>query len=1029
MKKLIKILGSMKTMATLMLIFAISIGYATFIENDYGTMTAKAEVYNARWFEILLLLLSTNLLINILNFKMYRKEKALVLTFHISFFVILIGAAITRYGGYEGSMHIRQGETSNYIISDRSYIKAQIDDKSYEKAILLSKLSKNNYSFSSSNVDVELKKYIPNATYKYVEDEKGEPVLNFMVTTSDGAKKIYLSEGESFEADSLVLNFNSKKSFTKPVIDIFLKNDELFMKNPMKFNTLNMDSKMQGIVNESNNSKLNRRTLYQEGKTNFVLKDFISHAKKVLYSVENKEMAKRYDDALIFEVSKNQESKEITVFGRKGVNGEIFHASIDGSNVDISYGSKKIIIPFSIKLVKFDMSRYPGSNSPSSYASDVVLIDNEKGINVPFRIYMNHVLDHRNYRFFQSSYDQDEKGTVLSVNHDPGTLPTYIGYILLGIGLFGSLFMKNGRFSKLSQIAKKASKEKASLALIALFLALFTTTPLKAENQVIKDVKAFNKEHANKFGKLLVQDNSGRMKPLDTLAIEVVNKLHRSDSFLGLNANQIMLGMMLKPESWREINFIYSRNKNVNKLLGVKEGSKYVAFSKFFKYPSQMTGYMIGEAVEEAIRKAPKDRNKFDKAILKVDERVNIAYLVYTGSLLKIWPNKEDKANAWYDTVKALETLPKNVSNEIRQIAISYFGSVDEALKTNDWSKANAQLDVLDKYQRENGAKVYLDQNRIDLEIFYNHAHIFEILWPLYFLVGFLLLFLSFFKILNPSFNLDIFTKGTFAVLVLFFMAHTLGLGIRWYISGHAPWSNGYESMIYIAWASVLAGFIFSKNSHITMAATGILTGLILFVAHLNWMDPQVTNLVPVLQSYWLSIHVSMITASYGFLALGALLGFLTLMLFIFQTKKNTKSINLSIKELSAINEMTLIIGLSMLTLGNFLGGVWANESWGRYWGWDPKETWALVSILVYAVVIHLRFIKSIYSNFSFAVISLMSFSVILMTYFGVNYYLAGMHSYAKGDTIPIPGFVPLTYTIVFAVIAFAYYRKEQYKV
>jgi cytochrome c-type biogenesis protein CcsB len=231
--------------------------------------------------------------------------------------------------------------------------------------------------------------------------------------------------------------------------------------------------------------------------------------------------------------------------------------------------------------------------------------------------------------------------------------------------------------------------------------------------------------------------------------------------------------------------------------------------------------------------------------------------------------------------------------------------------------------------------------------------------------------------------------------------------------------------MIYISWATVLSGFIFSKQSPMTMASTAILTGLILMVAHLNWMDPQVTNLVPVLNSYWLSIHVAVITASYGFLGLGALLGFITILLFVLKNKNNEKLISLSIVELNAINEMSLMIGLVLLTIGNFLGGVWANESWGRYWGWDPKETWALVSILVYTVVVHLRFIKSIYSEFNYSVISLLSFTSVIMTYFGVNYYLAGMHSYAKGDPVPIPDFVPITYAVIFVVIALAYRNRK----
>ena len=231
--------------------------------------------------------------------------------------------------------------------------------------------------------------------------------------------------------------------------------------------------------------------------------------------------------------------------------------------------------------------------------------------------------------------------------------------------------------------------------------------------------------------------------------------------------------------------------------------------------------------------------------------------------------------------------------------------------------------------------------------------------------------------------------------------------------------------MIYIAWATLLAGIIFSRKSPMALAATGILSGLILFVAHLSWMDPQITNLVPVLKSYWLTIHVSMITANYGFLGMGALLALITLILFILKRKNNSASVELSIKELSLINEMTLTIGLVLITVGNFLGAVWANESWGRYWGWDPKETWALVTILVYSVVVHLRLIPKLQSLYVFNVAALLAFSSVIMTYFGVNYYLSGLHSYAKGDPVPIPTFVYYTVATIGAVITLSYRNRN----
>jgi len=597
-------------------------------------------------------------------------------------------------------------------------------------------------------------------------------------------------------------------------------------------------------------------------------------------------------------------------------------------------------------------------------------------------------------------------------------------------GMFWSLFSKQHRFSKLAAKAKKASADKALGLLIAVGLALSITPSQAAEaDSTIKTILAFDKVHADKFGTLIVQDSGGRMKPMDTLTTEILAKIHGSSSLsvgdIKLTPNQVVLGMMIRPDSFQDIKLIKTKDEEVNKLLGIKVDAKYASFSQFFDDSKNMRGYKLAEIVEEATRKEAKHRNKLDKAALTIDERLNVAYMVYTGSIIKIWPKPSDANNKWFATIDALQNFEQTDAMKLREVAVKYFTSMDASLTSGDWSKSDEALAEIVKYQKFYGGEVYPSENKVKAEMFYNHAYIFETLYPLYLLVGFILLIVSFVKILKPKFKIDMFSKATLFLLIIFFIAHTFGLALRWYISGHAPWSNGYESMIYIGWATVLAGFIFSKRSPMTMASTGILAGLILFVAHLNWMNPQVTNLVPVLNSYWLSIHVSMITASYGFIGLGALLGFITIILFILKTEKNERQISLSIKELNAINEMALMVGLVLLTIGNFLGGVWANESWGRYWGWDPKETWALVTILVYAVVVHLRFIKSIYSEFNYSVISLLSFTSVLMTYFGVNYYLAGLHSYAKGDPVPIPDFVPISYAIVFLIIALAFRNRK----
>ena len=248
----------------------------------------------------------------------------------------------------------------------------------------------------------------------------------------------------------------------------------------------------------------------------------------------------------------------------------------------------------------------------------------------------------------------------------------------------------------------------------------------------------------------------------------------------------------------------------------------------------------------------------------------------------------------------------------------------------------------------------------------------------------------------------------------------------RWFISGHAPWSDAYESMIYVAWATMGIGLLFARKSDLTLASTSFVTSMILMIAHWNWMDPSIANLVPVLDSYWLMIHVSVIVGSYGPFTLAMILGIVALILMILATKSNSSIIKNKLAEITIINELAITIGLIMLTIGNFLGGIWANESWGRYWGWDPKETWALASMLIYIFVLHMRFIPKIKGIFAFNLASIVAYSSIIMTYFGVNFYLSGLHSYAKGDPMPIPSFVYYSIVIVTLVAVLAKWRQKQ---
>ena len=402
--------------------------------------------------------------------------------------------------------------------------------------------------------------------------------------------------------------------------------------------------------------------------------------------------------------------------------------------------------------------------------------------------------------------------------------------------------------------------------------------------------------------------------------------------------------------------------------------------------------------------------------------------MLYNGSFFRFFPLANDSNDKWYSTYQSSDVFTGDDSLFVFSILPIYFTSIAQAQNDGDWSVANNTLDAIKKYQQKYGVNVYPSKTKLKVESLYNELKVFNKLTSYYAIIGLIMILLLLQNVLkHRNWRMSVIRVG-FYLLVAGFFVHTIGLIARWYISDHAPWSNAYESVIYIAWATILAGFVFSRKSMMSMAATSVISSLLLMVAALNWLDPEITNLVPVLDSYWLMIHVAIITASYGFLALGAILGFINLALMILQNKMNFKRIKNSISELTYINEMSITIGLFMLSIGTFLGGVWANESWGRYWGWDPKETWAFASMLCYIFVLHLRFIPKLKSAFVFNFASLVAYGSIIMTYFGVNFYLSGLHSYAQGDPMPIPTFVYYSIAIIFIVTTFAYFKQKTFK-
>ncbi len=1018
MNKIKNIFFSMATMGILLSVFAVTLAAATFIENDFGTAAAKALVYNATWFNILLFLLTVNLIANIIRYKMYKLNKLPLFIFHLAFIIILIGAAITRFISFEGMMHLREGETGNTILSDKTYIEINAGDKNHSKAVLLSVLTPRNYSdkitINGKTIRFKAIDFIPNARQIITESKEGNPYVSIVTSDKTGRYNILLKEGESQTIGNYNIRFGGE--YDSSAVNIVKLGNDLVITAPDTIFTTPMSGGQSEKFSPYQNGEFVKRKLFSVGNINIVLTDFYKHGKISYVPYENKDI--NLMDVVVIEAKSGNETKIINLQGGKGYRGELSEFEINGIPVRMTFGSKEIKLPFSIKLRDFQLERYPGSMSPASYASEVTLIDEADNINMPYRIYMNHVLDYKGYRFFQSSYDTDEQGSILSVNHDYwGTFFTYLGYLLMTLGMGLALFTGKTRFSKLGKLLKK--NHLVNTTTILLFLA----TPVFVQAQHINthsdSIPAIDKSQAKAFGELMVQSRDGRLKPVNTLASEVLRKVTRKSSFHGLTPDQVFLGMLADPIYWQTVPMIKVSNKEVAKVLGIK--GKYASYLDFIDM--QNGTYKLSDFVKSVYAKKPSKRGMFDKEVMKVDERLNICYMIYTGEMLNIIPNPKDPKARWFNPTDRPEGLSYEDSLMVTSIIPQYLNSI----KKGNYKTASELLEGLKTYQKKFGAAIMPPEKKIKAEILYNKLQIFDRLAMVYGLLGFIMIILLFIQIFKERKFINIAVKILLWITIAGFLLQTFGLGLRWYIAGHAPWSDGYESMVYIGWVTMLAGLLFSKRSLMTVAATTILTSIILMVAHLSWMDPEITNLVPVLKSYWLTIHVSVITASYGFLALGMLLGFINLILMILTGEKNLERMNKRITELTIINERTLIIGLYLLTIGTFLGGVWANESWGRYWGWDPKETWALISVLVYTFIVHMRFIPGLKSRFAFNFASLIGYFSILMTFFGVNYYLSGLHSYAKGDPAPIPQFVYYTIGIIIAV-AVAAYNKEQKK-
>ncbi|VAW09825.1 Putative cytochrome C-type biogenesis protein [hydrothermal vent metagenome] len=1046
-----KIFFSTRLMAVLFIVFATAMGFGTFIESKYSTETARIWIYNTTWFEVIMVFFVINFVGNMFRYRLLKWKKWPVLLMHLSWVLIIIGAFVTRYISFEGMMPIREGKTEKVFYSNKTYLTALVDGdiegerkrKTLQEALIVTpealkstlpwKKDYNGQAFTISYVD-----FIKGAKEGLIPDENGKEYLKLVEAGSGQREEHYLENGKVSNIHNVLFALNKQ---TDGAINLFVTDSTYQIKSPFEGNFMRMSDQYQGQLVKDSLQEFQLRSLYTLAGMRFVIPESLIKGSYGVVELSKEEIDEASQSALVVEVSSNGETVQKRLLGGKGASNFSDTFSVGGLDFTMAYGSKVYELPFGIKLNDFIAEKYPGTEKGYASFMSKVTVEDERPFD--YDIFMNNILDHKGYRFFQSSFHPDEKGTVLSVNHDQwGTWITYLGYTMLYIGLLGIMFFGKTRFKDLGKALSKLKSKKAAITAILVFGFVFgvsaqehnandghdhNTMPEKSEADSILKATIVSKEHAERFGALVIQDEGGRMKPINTFSSELLRKLSLKDKFNDMNADQVFLSMMLSPVAWYNTEFIAldkkGKNDSIRKVVGVEEGKEYVKVTDFF---DERGNYKLEPFLMAAT--ATNNLNKFEKDIKDANIRIVLLNQALSGQIVKIFPLLNDENNKWISAVEyrggQFQVSDSLYSNFIKNAMPYYLMSLRKAIESNDYTEADKLLNAFKQNQKNHGSEVLPSGTKIKTEIINNKLGIFNLLYRLYAVIGGLLFFVVIFSIFKDREVWRVvayFLKGT---IILLFLWHTAGLVLRWYISGHAPWTDAYESILYVSWATMGMGMVFARKSTMTLAAAAFVASMLLFIAHQNWVDPAISNLVPVLDSYWLMIHVAVIVASYGPLTVGMILGLTSLLLMILTTKKNKKRMDINLKELTIINELVLTVGLIMLTIGNFLGGQWANESWGRYWGWDPKETWALISIMVYAFVIHTRLVPGLRGRWTFNFLSVIAYFSIMMTYFGVNYYLVGLHSYGQiGGAAITPYYIWYIALAAFTLGAVSYWR------
>lgn len=634
-------------------------------------------------------------------------------------------------------------------------------------------------------------------------------------------------------------------------------------------------------------------------------------------------------------------------------------------------------LPFSITLNQFEIIYYKGTLAPMDFISHISVADKDCHRQIQGKVSMNHIFSYQHYRFYQSGYSEDNEGSVFSVSHDPyGIGITYAGYTLLLLSTVFFFFSPQSRFR---QLLKSPLLHRSLTVILLLFAFSLNSNFLKANST---SPKVLPREVAEHFGDLYILYNN-RICPLQTFARDFTVKLYGSSSYKGLTPEEVLTGWLFYYDSWKNEPIIRIKSNEARKLLEI-EGN----YARLKDYISTINEYKL-EKMMNHIRSGEQVTDK--RGIEEADEKFNIINLVCTGAMMKIFPcrNIAGKTLEWYSQS---DQLPQDMDNDKWVFIRKSMSYVNEMIVMKKYNDACLLLEKIKKYQQKECDGLLPADNKFKAEKIYNQFDYSKSVAMACICIG-LICFIYYCHCMASQKRTS--RKAIIILNILLWIVFTYlsaAICLRGYVSNHLPLSNGFETMQFMAWCTLLLTFLLQRKFAMLLPFGFLLCGLTLMVSMLGESNPQITQLMPVLQSPLLSIHVVVIMIAYSLLAFIMLNGVTAVILH--QSQKECKE---QIERLQIISQIILYPAIFLLAIGIFIGAVWANVSWGRYWGWDPKEVWALITMLVYALALHPRSLPWFHRTMFFHVFCITAFITVLITYFGVNFLLGGMHSYANG--------------------------------